>query len=162
MEIKETPKTTSGCDGTASIASVGTSLWFNGDVSHKGMHDLRVKLNECLRDLRIQVATWNIPLPAHINLFISSYGGALHAGLGMIDTIRNFPVPIHTHVEGAAASAATLMSVAGAHRTCTTNSLMLVHQFSSGAWGKYEKLKDDIKNWELFAKICNWRRKFLS
>ena len=46
----------------------------------------------------------------------------------MYDLIKRIKSPVHTHVEGLAASAATLLSIAGDHRTMTKNSMMLIHQ----------------------------------
>ena len=54
--------------------------------------------------------------------------------------------PIVTIVEGAVASAATLISVYGQERWMTQHSYMLIHQLSSGCWGKMEEIEDDYQN----------------
>jgi ATP-dependent protease ClpP protease subunit len=58
-------------------------------------------------------------------------------------------VPVCSIVDGCAASAATLMSVVAEERKIHEHSFMLIHQLSSGMWGKYEELKDDMKNSEV-------------
>ena len=60
--------------------------------------------------------------------------------------------PIYTYVDGCAASAGTIMSVCGAKRFIGENAYMLVHQLSSGSWGKFAELQDDMKNNENLMK----------
>ena len=102
--------------------------------------------------------------PIPIYLHINSYGGSVFAGFAAIDMIISCKVPVYTIIEGCAASAATMMSIVGAKRFIRPNSYMLVHQLSSGCWGKmneiedeYENLKELMKNiksiYEKYAKI---------
>ena len=72
--------------------------------------------------------------------------------MAAVDHIRNSIVPVDTVINGCAASAATIMSVVGKSRYMQENSFMLIHQISSGMWGKFEELKDDMKNSELLMK----------
>jgi len=44
------------------------------------------------------------------------------------------------------------MSIVGHHRTMHRHSFMLIHQISSTMWGKFEEMKDDMKNSELLMK----------
>ena len=91
-----------------------------------------------------------------IRLHINSYGGSVFAGLAAVDYIRASKAPVETIVEGCAASAATLMSVVGSHRSMHRSSCMLIHQLSGLMWGKFEEMKDDMKNSEmLMEKIKN-------
>jgi ATP-dependent protease ClpP protease subunit len=82
--------------------------------------------------------------PADLFLFIHSYGGDVFTGLSVMDSIINSPVPVTTIVDGAAASAATLISVVGHKRYIKRHSFMLIHQLSSLMWGKYESLQDSM------------------
>jgi ATP-dependent Clp endopeptidase proteolytic subunit ClpP len=84
--------------------------------------------------------------PYPIKLHIHSYGGSVFAGIAAMDTITNLGVDVHTIIEGSAASAATFLSLAGSHRIMSRNSYMLIHQLSSGYYGKYEDIKDDVEN----------------
>ena len=90
--------------------------------------------------------------PANLYLHINSYGGSVFAGLSSVDYIINSKVPVTTIIDGCAASAATLMSVVGHRRLMHRHSYMLIHQLSSGMWGKYEELKDDMENSENLMK----------
>ena len=84
-----------------------------------------------------------------IFLHINSFGGSVFAGMSSVDYILNSKVPITTVIDGCAASAATIMSVVGHHRVMHKHAFMLIHQISSAMWGKFEEMKDDMKNSEL-------------
>lgn len=84
------------------------------------------------------------PLVLHIN----SPGGSVHAGFALYDFLIEYGkhIPVYTVVEGVAASAATIISVAGVKRYITPTSYMLIHQLSTFMGGNYEQLKDEMAN----------------
>lgn len=85
-----------------------------------------------------------------IHLHIQSFGGSLLHTLYLIDLIKNMKTPVYTYVDGFAASAGTLLSVVGKKRFISKHSLMLIHQLSGGASGKYSELKDEEQNIDMF------------
>lgn len=87
--------------------------------------------------------------PNPIYLHITSNGGSCLMGFVASDIIKNSRVPIFTIIEGYAISAATHLSVVGKRRFITENSVMLIHQLSGAAYGKYSELKDDAANSDL-------------
>jgi len=95
---------------------------------------------------------YKLECPPKLNIHINSYGGSVFAGFGSVDYIRNCPVPVVSIIDGCAASAATIMSVVAEERLIHEHAFMLIHQLSSGMWGKFEALKDDMKNNELLMK----------
>lgn len=114
-----------------------------------------LKFNKALESLEKKILSNAISLdtvPANIYAHINSFGGSVFAGLSSVDYIKKSKVPVHTIIDGCAASAATLMSVVGKHRQMHHHSFMLIHQLSSVMWGKYEDLKDDMKNNDLLMK----------
>jgi ATP-dependent protease ClpP protease subunit len=70
-----------------------------------------------------------------------------------MDVIKLLKTPVYTYIDGFAASAATLMSVCGKRRFMTESSVMLVHQLSGGASGKFEELKNEYSNLVEFMEI---------
>ena len=84
--------------------------------------------------------------PKPIYLHINSYGGGVFAAFAAIDFIQQSEIPVHTIIEGASASAATLMSVVGKKRYIRPHASMLVHQLSSWFGGKLSEIEDDYKN----------------
>ena len=81
-----------------------------------------------------------------IYLHINSFGGSVFAALSTIDTIKNLKVPVVSIIEGAAASAATMISVVCSYRVIYKNAFMLIHQLSSSSWGKMCELEDEMEN----------------
>lgn len=118
-----------------------------------------LQLNKNIFNLNVGMSSRSIPLeydPPPIKLHINSYGGSVFAGLAALDYIKNSKIPVHTIVDGCAASAATLMSCVGAHRMMHRNSCMLVHQLSGAMWGKFQEMEDDFENSKmLMDKIKN-------
>jgi ATP-dependent Clp protease protease subunit len=92
------------------------------------------------------------PIYVHIN----SYGGDVDAALGLIDTmlsLKDRGAKIVTIIEGYAASAATMISIAGTERRMRPNAYMRIHQFRSGYWGKKTDLDDEHTNMEKLEEI---------
>lgn len=143
FEKKSSSKASSGV-----FTSNGMRIYFYKDISSATVAELVPKLKE-LETLSLKQAIDLEIDPRPIHLHIHSYGGSVFAGLAALDAIKRSKVPIHTHIEGAAASAATFLSTAGSHRTIGPNSYILIHQLSSAFWGKYEEFKDELINYTL-------------
>ena len=112
-------------------------------------------LNKGIFNLNISMAAKCAPLeyePPPIKLHVNSYGGSVFAGLSAVDYIKNSKIPVHTIIDGCAASAATLMSVVGERRYMHRNSCMLIHQLSGLMWGKFQEMQDDMQNSEMLMK----------
>ena len=88
----------------------------------------------------------------HINLYIQSQGGALLPALAIVDEIKNSKVPIWTHIRGYAASAATLLSVAGKKRLMYNHSLMMIHNVRTETTViDYRSVEDTYNTMDLFS-----------
>ena len=85
-------------------------------------------------------------VPKPIYLHINSFGGGVFAAFAAIDFIKQSKIPVHTIIEGASASAATIMSVVGKKRYIRPHASMLIHQLSSWFGGKLTEIEDDYKN----------------
>jgi ATP-dependent protease ClpP protease subunit len=81
-----------------------------------------------------------------IYLHISSYGGCVDSAFNVVDHIRSSKYPVYTIIEGYTASSGTIISVVGKKRFIRPNANMLIHQISSGFWGKMLELEDQIAN----------------
>jgi|TARA_R100000315_G_scaffold62424_1_gene43908 ATP-dependent Clp endopeptidase proteolytic subunit ClpP len=123
---------------------VENNIYFYGDISEANALELNSALYEM--DKKLSVTNVFLDIKPIINLHINSYGGSLFAGLATVDVIRNLKSSVHSIVEGAAASAATIISVACKKRSMGKYSKMLIHQLSSGTYGKYNELEDDMEN----------------
>jgi ATP-dependent Clp endopeptidase proteolytic subunit ClpP len=124
------------------ITRENNHVYFYSDVTRDSIFTLNNLLREAAKfvyttafDLNVK----DIPIYLHIN----SYGGELYHAYAAIDTIKNLRVPVYSIVEGCAASAGTLISVVCQKRFICANAYMLIHQLSSGMWGKMAEIEDE-------------------
>lgn len=134
------------------LGKMSNEIYFYGSVSQQSCLELRNQLHEMDLRMKMYSIEYGVPSPP-IKLHIQSEGGSLYHSLYIIDLIQNIQTPVHTYVDGFAASAATLFSVVGEKRYMTKNSLMLIHQLSGSEAGKYEELKDQMENLGSLMKI---------
>lgn len=98
--------------------------------------------------------------PKPLKIYINSEGGEIFAAIPLIDAITNSKIPIHTYIEGIAASAASLISMAGHKRYISLNSFMLIHELRTGVEGTYSNLTDERENCDkLMLVITNFYKK---
>jgi ATP-dependent Clp endopeptidase proteolytic subunit ClpP len=134
-----------------SVSVRDNHIYFYGSVNTKNA----VRINTSIRDITKRLLITQIELGVdnlNIYLHINSFGGSVFAGLSIIDTIISNKIPIISIVEGSAASAATIISVVCSQRIIRPNSFMLIHQLSSGFWGKMEEIKDEFINLKKLTK----------
>lgn len=75
---------------------------------------------------------------APIQMYVSSPGGVIYAGMGIVDTMNMIPNPIHTVAVGFTASFGTVLLTAGekGHRYALPNATIHLHQPLGGAQGQ--------------------------
>ena len=135
------------------VTTRGNNIYFTGPVTVESCRMLSedlIRLNEKI----VKFKNINGPGEETINLHIQSPGGSLMNTFYIVDLIDGLETDVHTYVDGYAASAASLISVSGKKRFMTKNSLMLIHQLSSGKEGKLEELDDEMKNLNLLMKMA--------
>jgi len=135
-----------GEPAAGNVRVVENTIFFYSDVTNQSALDLNQALYEVDARLMSMQNCLGPDFKPHIKLRINSYGGSVFAGLAVLDTIRNLKSDVYTYVDGSAASAATIISVAGAKRFIGKNSMMLIHQLSHGSYGKFSELEDDMEN----------------
>jgi len=132
---------------SGSVKSINNRIYYYIDVNHQSILDLIEQIKIITNKNKI-LSIENDIEPPLINLHISSYGGSIFACFAGMDTIKYNSVPINTIVEGGSASAATLLSICGYKRFIRKNSYMLIHQLSSGLYGKFMEIQDCMENLE--------------
>ena len=92
-----------------------------------------------------------------ISLYIDSPGGEIYAGLGILDTMNFIKPDVSTICVGMAASMASVLLAAGAKgkRLALPNSMVMIHQPSSGAQGQ----QTDI---QIVADETKWLRQHIN
>ena len=69
---------------------------------------------------------------APVTMLISSPGGDVHAGLGLIDVMNDVSCPVNTVACGLVASMASVILACGARRSAYANAQILLHQLMAG------------------------------
>ena len=112
-------------------------------ITPKSIMEMGIAIRSVGRQIINLMTDLSLPSIPPIHLHINSNGGCVFSGLAGASHILESEVPVFTYVEGAAASAATVLSCVGAKRHITEHSFMLIHQISTGVWGTYENLADE-------------------
>jgi ATP-dependent protease ClpP protease subunit len=132
-------------DSDANTYVIDNNIYFQDDITQDSISQLNKEIRLLQNDLLALSSNYEIDPPV-IKLHITSYGGLIHAAFSAIDCIKASKIPIHTIVDGYAASAATLISICGDKRYINKNASMLIHQLRSGVWGKMSEIEDDYEN----------------
>ena len=141
------------------IKRIENTIYFTDRITHQTAHQLNIMLKTCELDIlddmklaedaakktKAKYAVVRVD-PRPIRLILSTQGGLVHAAFSVVDTIKSLEVPVHTIVSGYVASAGTLISLAGAKRSITSNSFMMIHEIRSGFWGRYSDARAEYEN----------------
>ena len=127
------------------VKVVNNDIYFYCDVTAETCLELIMAIREISKKSKIMAINFGIE-PPPVNIYINSDGGEVHSALSVFDTIMGNDVEVNTIISGNAQSAATIISLAGHKRKITKNSYMLIHNISSGFWGKMHEFEDEMKN----------------
>jgi ATP-dependent protease ClpP protease subunit len=120
-------------------------IYFYSEVDRESINELCDALREtetyCL-NMKREMNIKKVCIYLHIN----SEGGCIFSSFNAIDYISCCQVPVYSIIEGSAASAATLISICCKKRFIRPNAHMLIHQLSSGCWGKMNEIEDNYIN----------------
>ena len=143
-----------------SVKTDKNHIYFYTEVDRESIRDLCEALREvetyCI-NMKREMKLKKVPIYLHIN----SDGGCIFSAFNAIDYMNACSVPIYTIIEGSAASAATIMSICGQKRYIRPNAHMLIHQLSTGCWGKMVEIEDNFINSKaLMVKIRNFYEEY--
>ena len=85
------------------------------------------------------------PNVKRINVHINSGGGEVFAAVAMAQQLKKHSAEVHTYVEGVAASAATIIAMAGDVRHMTVSSLYMIHLPSTNVQGNKHQIAKGIE-----------------
>ena len=84
-----------------------------------------------------------------INMYISSGGGSIYAGNGIIDVMRHIKTPVNTICTGIAMSMGlAILSSGTGERKAMPNSRLMALSLAGGTQGKYQDMAIDFKESE--------------
>lgn len=98
--------------------------WLEEDVTAKSIID---EINSISADV--------------INVYISSYGGEVQAGLAIYNALKRHKAKVRTICDGFACSIASVIFMAGEERIMNDSSLLMIHNAWSFAEGNAKELK---------------------
>ena len=134
----------------AEIKVIDNHIYFYSDISSQSILNLtEIIKNETKKLLHMNIS---YDLDLELNLHINSEGGEVFAVLSILHLLLNNKITINTIIEGQACSAATLLAMIGKKRSITEHSYMLIHNLSSGFWGKMHEFEDEMKNLTLLTR----------
>jgi ATP-dependent protease ClpP protease subunit len=132
--------------GSSSVKVINNKIYFYGDVDVPQT----LELNRCLREMDTKLQNTKnmfgdnfIPT---IDLHVSTFGGGIFEAFATVDTIRNLKSDVNTYIDGNVASAGTLVTSIGKRRFIGEHGHLLIHQLSSGVYGKFAEIEDEVYN----------------
>jgi ATP-dependent Clp protease protease subunit len=130
-------------------------VYFYTDIDRSSVLKLNTLLREAEEFCIITALKLNVDeIPIYLHLY--SNGGYLYSAFSVIDVINRSKAPVYSIIEGATASAGTLISVVCKKRFIRPTAYMLIHQLSSECWGKMAEIKDEFQNLsELMTRITD-------
>ena len=128
----------------------GTDVFFWVDVSQESILRLFELIHDATEESLLRhkrsIFRGTASLDPRVCLYIQSYGGDVFASLSAMTHLRTNRVPITTIADGMVASAASLLLLGGSVRYIVPHSHILIHQLSTGFFGKHQDLLDESKN----------------
>ena len=128
-------------------------VYFHTEVDRASISNLIRMIREaesyCLsmmHELRIEM------VPVYLHVY--SDGGLIYAAFLAMDVIRSCKVPVYSVIEGATASAGTLMSIVCAKRFIRPSAYMLIHQIRNEIGGKMTEIMDEFQNTSALMESC--------
>lgn len=135
------------------IRGIENKIYFYADIDSTSAVELIKMLVETDIKLQNTKNTLGDDYTPVCHLHLSTNGGEIFSAFAIVDTIRQMKSKVYTYVDGAVASAGTLISLAGEKRYMGKYSHLLIHQLSGGMYGKFNEMEDEIYNCTALMKL---------
>jgi len=134
------------------VRTIGSEIYYYSDVNRKSILEFTEQLKKLETELLKKAAELRGYIP-NIRVHIQSDGGDVFAGMSGMNAMKESRVHITTVAEGACCSAGTFLLLGGKDRRMGRNAYVLIHQISTGFFGKFEELKDEMKTCKKLMKM---------
>jgi ATP-dependent Clp endopeptidase proteolytic subunit ClpP len=132
-------------DADSKIYREHNHVYFYTEINRNSVSKLNTLIREAEEHCIITALRLHIDsVPIYLHIY--SNGGYIHAAFASIDVIKSCRTPVYSVIEGATASAGTLISIVCSKRFIRPTAYMLIHQLSGECWGKMNEIKDEYKN----------------
>lgn len=138
------------CDteaGSKVVKQMGNRVFFYTDVTTTSVQELYEAISEANKSAVLCT-------PSKVHLHLNSQGGDAYAGFAAYHILKKNPLPIVTYVDGMVCSAATFLLMVGKKRVASKHSFVLIHQVSTGFFGKYNDMIDEMQNTHDLMEAC--------
>lgn len=134
-------------DTELDIKVINNRIYFYEEITNKSI----LHLCSCIRNIEMKNLQlqneYTLSEPPNIYIHLQSGGGDVFAGMSGMNAIENAKVPVVCIVDGFVASAATFLLLgATGGRQMRKNSNILIHQIRTEFWGRYDELRDEMRN----------------
>jgi len=141
LEIAESDEEEECCD--VDFDSKRGKIWFYAPVNKQSVLKLHKALNVC----NSEIDTCALKQDRFIELYIHSDGGCFFSGMAAMEKIKANAYPVHTLVDGMAASAATFLLMGGKRRYMFSTGYILVHSIRTQVgYVTHKEMGDDMDN----------------
>ena len=145
MKKEDDTETDDNTDDDSKIYRENNHIYFYTEIDRNSVSKLNTLIREAEEHCIITALRLHIDsVPIYLHIY--SNGGYIHAAFASIDVIKSCRTPVYSVIEGATASAGTLISIVCSKRFIRPTAYMLIHQLSGECWGKMNEIKDEYKN----------------
>lgn len=137
---------------TGNVQVIGSEIYYYGDITRDNVLTFITGMKKLEKDLLKKAVDLDGYVP-NINIHIHSDGGDLFSGMNAMDAIRRSDVHTTTIAEGTCCSAATFMLLGGDRRLMGKHAHVMIHQLSTGFFGKFEELRDEMDTCKKLMKM---------
>lgn len=127
-----------------------TAAWYRIEAKADGVADIYIfdQIGEDIWGSGVTSAGFQLQLQAvttpEINLHINSVGGNFFDGVAIMNSLRDHPAKVTVHVDGLAASAASVIAMAGDEIVMNLGSQMMIHEAHGGAHGPADTMAEMV------------------
>ena len=139
-------------EDTCMIRTIGCDIYYYSDINRKNILDFIDNLKKLEVDLLKKAIDLTGYTPS-IRVHIQSDGGDVFAGMSAMNIMKDSRVHITTIAEGSCCSAGTFLLLGGKDRRMGRNAHVLIHQISTGFFGKFQELRDEMKTCKKIMKM---------
>lgn len=153
--ISQEPTSLANLEGILGVNSVGgdavesRTIWFTQefypDTVASAIQQIQSINNSDDDKERKAIAEGQSYVRHPIKIYVSSYGGSIYDGLGLIGLIKSSKTPIHTYAIGKVMSMGFVLAVCGHKRFAFPHTSFMVHSLSSFHFGKFSELKESVQ-----------------
>lgn len=125
-------------------------LYFYGDIVSNTWQSYWYEEDKCPQDISDFLKT--LENSKDIDVYINSGGGSVHGGLAIYNMLKRHNGEKIVHVDGIAASIASVIALAGDRVVIPKNAQFMIHKPSCSLWGTYNA--DDFRSMADSLDVC--------